>query len=322
MDTNIFSSKIKIKEDEWICPYCENINNSYPQYCVSCGKLQPNKLLLRVPFFIFTIILFLSFGFWIYKYIYSQQYIEYSKLIAMFFIFAIPLLLLSVGSLVFVIEFFKTVELRENPNKLLHSNPQMRIEAVKHLENNDDLLLKLLNSEKNSAVKEEIVVKIKDINILKKIALKDKDENVRKKAISVIYDEIIMMEILSKEPIAELRKEALKKVTTQKYLIETAINDSDSNVRQEAIKKIIDQNALIEIASNEKEIVVRQEALNKIANKAIVNEILKKSNNKELNIFITNLNKITSLSVFEKELKNKVLPFVNPHLHHPPIEKW
>jgi len=304
----------KTKENEWICNSCSNINRNDKVYCRCCGKFKPSSSLFRIIYVILTLIIVSGFSFWFYNLL-TDKYsnIEWSKIIVILFTSAIPISMFLIGSVFFVIEYIKTIDLRNNPNKLVHSNPEIRKDGVKLMENEKDIL-NLLKTETNSLLRQEAISKLKNSEDIKEFALKDKDPEVRKKALSMIFDEDLIFEIAKNDKSSQVRQEALKKLFAQKNIIEIAKTDIDFNVRKEAVKKIIDQSALIEIAENEENSEVEEEAIKRIKNPSVITEIIQTRNQKLINTFTSKLAIIRDINYFEEQLKDLYFPYKK--------EKW
>ncbi len=304
----------KTKENEWICNSCSNINRNDKVYCRCCGKFKPSSSLFRIVYVILTLIIVGGFSFWFYNLL-TDKYsnIEWSKIIVILFTSAIPISMFLIGSVFFVIEYIKTIDLRNNPNKLVHSNPEIRKDGVKLMENEKDIL-NLLKTETNSLLRQEAISKLKNSEDIKEFALKDKDPEVRKKALSMIFDEDLIFEIARNDKSSQVRQEALKKLFAQKNIIEIAKTDVDFNVRKEAVKKIIDQSALIEIAENEENSEVEEEAIKRIKNPSVITEIIQTRNQKLINTFTSKLAIIRDINYFEEQLKDLYFPYKK--------EKW
>ncbi len=302
------------KENEWICNSCGNINKNDKVFCKCCGKFKPSTTIFRLIYILLTIIIITGFSFWFYNLL-TDKYsnIEWSKIIVILFTSALPISMFLIGSVFFIVEYIKTIELRNNPNKLLHSDPEIRKDGVKLMENEKDIL-NLLKTETNSSLRQEAVSKLKNSEDIKEFALKDKDSEVRKKALSMIFDEDLIFEIAKTDKSSQVRQEALKKLFAQKNIIEIAKTDVDFNVRKEAIKKIIDQTALVEIAENEENSEVEEEAIKRIKNPLIITEIIQARNQKLINTFTSKLPVIRDINYFEEQLKELYYPYKK--------EKW
>ncbi len=174
--------------------------------------------------------------------------------------------------------------------KWKNSNPDIRLQAVKAIDNNNlELLKQLFSTENNTSIRHAIIKKISDEEILSETAVNDKDESIRDTALSKLHklyaeriismncnadrlaildlidDEEIMLSISASIDNPEFRVSIVNKISSPKRLCTLTELNCGFKAGKVIIEKTDDVKYLERISKNASGKKIRKMAIDKIA---------------------------------------------------------
>ncbi len=189
-----------------------------------------------------------------------------------------------------------TVESNESSNnkikpKWQHENPEVRLEAVKELDD-QKILIDIAKNDLDEDVREEAVLKINDEAVLIDIAKNDEGFCVRKEAIYKITDESVIIDILKNDPRSDIRGVCIRNINDVSVLMDVARNDSYKDNRIAAaikvgIKNIDDESILIDVAKDAYSWEDRLAAVKKIKDVNVLIDIANNDNTSDVRLEAT-----------------------------------
>ncbi len=299
------------KKVDWICINCSNSNSSETPFCLSCGKFSPKVATFRLFFSVFSTIAILGT---IYFWIYFLSSAESTKDIGKFFVLVLfsifPLILISTTLFSFIKSYLKTLEIRKNPNLIIHSDPLKRSKAIES--SSSDNLAEIFQKDSSKEVKFAILKKITEQEELLSIIKKEISEDVRFEAINYLYNEEYLKDLVLNDTSNLVKKEALKKVISERYLLEIILYQSiPIDIKKEALKRVKKDNLLIRIAKDNLHNELGTLALAKISNQDIVETLRKELPRKSIEEYISKFSLNTPRDVFEEWVENELKSFQN-----------
>lgn len=207
------------------CDHCENNYTSHENHCPSCGYLKSEVITFQM---IYTA-LFIGFTVlgipWVMDQItLASQTNNWGKTIIVIILVMIPLFFMLVGQLYFIIAFINTMELKTNPKKLIHSNPNVRKEAIETLT---------------------------DTIILSELSKTDPHPDVRIAALEKLTEPYLITDIAQNDRSPEVRIAAIHKIDSEPLLQKIALSEKDPKVKDVAISRISNQSILIDLARHD-----------------------------------------------------------------------
>lgn len=176
------------------------------------------------------------------------------------------------------------------PKKWKHSDPKVRLEAVREIED-QYLLTKIVLNDKNHKICLEALRKINKNNLLHTIAVSEKSEEICLDAIKKIeYQPTLYHSAKSRHYPYWIREAFLEKLKDQAILAEFVRSDPAGSMGDIALNKLKDQ-ALVGIAIDKgyvwkgdynKKFSAIQKAVNKIENQTLLAEIVKEANDEQI----------------------------------------
>ena len=159
--------------------------------------------------------------------------------------------------------------------KWKHSNPDVRMEAVKNLEN-QTLLGNIARADLDSRVRKTAINKLIDQNLLVKVAMnREEDKDVRKEAAKKLTDQSFLVKVAKKpDKRISINEKGLDYNALQAKSDE--LEKEEAEVRIEAVLRIEDQAILAEIAKEKYDSPdVLKAVLNKLEDPRLLAEIAK-----------------------------------------------
>ena len=188
--------------------------------------------------------------------------------------------------------------------KWKHEDSDVRIEAIKGLDN-QEILIELAKNDNSKYVRREAVKKVTDQNALCDIVKSEKDKVVRENAFNRITDPNLLLELTKLNFADPLQTSATQKFVdylveqnNQDELIKIVQNDKNDVIFKDyATEKITDQNVLMDLYKNHSSESVRRRALDNITDQKILLELYKNEPNSEIIEKITDQEVLTNIAL-------------------------
>ncbi|MBN2694294.1 hypothetical protein JXR93_06495 [bacterium] len=299
------------KKSNWKCLNCGNINNPKTSHCLSCGRFESKTAIFRLSFTIFSVIAVLGVVyFWIYFLSNTNSTKDLGKFFVLIFFSMLPIILISTTVYNFIKCYLKTLDLRKNPNLIIHTDPLKRGEAIANSISNN--FSEIFEKESNKDVKLTILKKITDQNELFSIIKKEKNEEVKLEGINYLYNEQYLKDLVLNDSSILVKKEALKKILSERDVVEIVLTPAIPNeIKKEGLKRVKKDNFLIRIAKDNLHNELGTLALAKIDNQEIVETLRKELPKKNIEDYISKFSINISRDMFEDWVENELKAFQN-----------
>ncbi|MBN2694551.1 hypothetical protein JXR93_07800 [bacterium] len=240
------NSLSQIKSWEWVCPKCNNISKKSVSYCKCCGTTSSEALSERVVYgLIFFVLLFFIVPLSYHFIKDASTPLDWLKIFAGTIFLGVPFLFFSIGFLEMVKEYLQSLSLRNEPDYLSHSVPEIRNQFINAIEDQDKLI-KIATEYKQSDIRQEAIKGINSITLLRDFIKNDLDSGVRKESLKKLIkldssiDEKYLMELINSEKNRDVREVIIRKITSKDLLLKIAEKESDRNLEMVLFEKIGD----------------------------------------------------------------------------------
>lgn len=168
-------------------------------------------------------------------------------------------------------------------SKWKHSDPEVRLAAVRDLDN-QDILGEIAEKDPVFRVRLAAVGKVIGNDVLAAIAEKDSNIQVRLAAIARIKDQTRLCNLANQVAEERVRLAAVEAIADDGALEYVAINNDSDSVRLAAVRRIKKEEHLLAVAAKSPGLSSRLEAIHRISSPAILSRVAVKSGNAELRI--------------------------------------
>ena len=156
--------------------------------------------------------------------------------------------------------------------KWQHSDPEVRMTAVRQLGRDDqDLLSNLAREDDDPRVRRIAVKKIEDPRELQAISEHERNESLKELAAGRAA-ELLVARASSKDSLDGC-EEALSRLTQTKHIVQVAIHAAHPSIRRAALARLSDEKAVAEIAARASDPSLREEALGRVRDPSLLQRI-------------------------------------------------
>jgi hypothetical protein len=153
-----------------------------------------------------------------------------------------------------------------------HSDPEVRISAVRQLGGEDqELLSTLAREDEDARVRRMAVKKLEDPARLLEVSERDPNEGLRELAAERAGD--ILAERATSDGSSERCEEALSKLVNPKHLARVAVAAAHPTIQKSALARLSDEKALGEVVRRAGDLAIRKEALGRVSDISLLRAI-------------------------------------------------
>ncbi len=175
-----------------------------------------------------------------------------------------------------------------------HSDPNVRLSAVRQLgEQDQDLLNNLAREDDDARVRRSAIKRVQDPLRLQEIAENESDERLKELAAGRAAE--ILVQQASSEDDPGSCQAALSRLTDPRRILRVAIGAHDPSVQRTAVARLTEEKALAEVVTKANDPALREEALGRLTDSSILQQIV--SNGTETKIALAALEKIDDADV-------------------------
>ena len=156
--------------------------------------------------------------------------------------------------------------------KWQHSDPHMRLRAVRQIKD-PGILTNLVLNEEHLPVRMAALEKLSDQGVLGRLAAADRDSEVRKAAVRKLHDQNVLAEVANCSDDTAVGRYAVTQINDQSVLAKIAASGHDNGVRKAAVERLSNQTILAEFAVGDDAVEVRFAAVERLEEQATLAQI-------------------------------------------------